>query len=114
METPLKVAYFSKISESLSNGLAAKTAQNVEVCSTKILLMQDWVFRLGPLQLFAIHLSMSLVYGQSWNIGTYVHSYTYQIDVRWVYLVFSIGGKLSKISVNFNKKFQYIGLVFWG
>ena len=41
------IAYFSKISESLSNGLAAKTAQNVEVCSTKILLMQDWVFRLG-------------------------------------------------------------------
>ena len=50
METPLKVAYFSKISESLSNGLAAKTAQNVEVCSTKILLMQDWVFRLGTTQ----------------------------------------------------------------
>ena len=88
-----------------------QTAQNAEFRSTKILLMQDWVFRLGPLQLFAIHLSLSLVYGQSWNIGTYVHSYTYQIDVRWVYLVFSIGGKLS---VNFNKKFQYIGLVFWG
>ena len=39
-ETPLKVAYFSKISESLSTGLAAKKTQNVEFCSTK---MQDWV-----------------------------------------------------------------------
>jgi hypothetical protein len=47
METPLKVAYFSKIAEILSTGLAA---QNVEFCSTKILLMHDWVFLLGTTQ----------------------------------------------------------------
>ena len=79
-----------------------KRAQNTEFRFTKILLIHDWVFRLGPLQLFAIHLSLSLVYGQSWNICMFIH--TYQINVRWVYLAFSKEGKNSKISVYFNSR----------
>ena len=43
MKNPTKVAYFSIIAEIFSTGLAAQMAQKAEFCSTKILLMKDWV-----------------------------------------------------------------------
>ena len=47
-KTTLKiVAYFSRIAEIFSTGLAAQTVQNAKFSSTRILLMHDWVFRLG-------------------------------------------------------------------
>ena len=44
---PSKVAYFSRIAEIFSTGLAAQTVQNAKFSFTRILLMQDWIFRLG-------------------------------------------------------------------
>ena len=46
---PSRVGYFSKIAEILITSLAAQTTQKAESRTTKSLLMQDWVFRLGYL-----------------------------------------------------------------
>ena len=53
-----KVRYFNKMAE-IRTALAAKTALKAESCTTKSLLMQDWVFRLGSdLYLFIQELLM--------------------------------------------------------
>jgi hypothetical protein len=42
-----KVIHFSKIAEIFSTGLAAQMAKNGGFRSSKILLLQDWVFKEG-------------------------------------------------------------------
>ena len=46
-KSPSEVGYFGKLSEIFITALAAQTAWKAEFCTTKSLLMQDWVFRLG-------------------------------------------------------------------
>ena len=47
-----KLAYFSRIDENFSTGLAAKMAQKQKSRNTKGPLMQDWVFRLWEIPFF--------------------------------------------------------------
>ena len=44
---PSKVACFSRNAEIFNTGLAVQTVQNAKFSFTRILLMQDWIFRLG-------------------------------------------------------------------
>ena len=66
MDKPLsKVAYFSRIAEIFSTGLAAQTVQNAKFSSTRILLMHDWVFRLGVSIYFETRYSAKYTKGQT-------------------------------------------------
>ena len=70
-KTPSKVAYLSsiaEISEIFNTGLAAQTVQNAKLSSTRILLMQDWVFRLGVSIYFETRYSAKYTKGQTVKI----------------------------------------------
>ena len=49
---PLKVGYFSRIAEIFITTLSAQTAQKAVFLTSRSLLMQDWVIRLGTSHYF--------------------------------------------------------------